>query len=55
MVVVIDDVMYVAALLAEKPVEVDGNSFSPARVFTYDLQGNYLSGWGFITEVRILK
>ena len=43
--------MYVAALLSQVPVWNQGFSYSPARAFTYDLQGNYLGGWGYILPV----
>ncbi|KAK7116721.1 probable peptidyl-alpha-hydroxyglycine alpha-amidating lyase pgal-1 [Littorina saxatilis] len=42
-------VMYVAALLSQMPVMNRGFSYSPARAFTYDLEGNYLGGWGYIS------
>lgn len=43
------DVMYVAALLSKIPVLNQGFTYTPARAFTYDLRGNYLGGWGYIT------
>nr|KAG5706584.1 hypothetical protein BaRGS_028755 [Batillaria attramentaria] len=43
-----EDVMYVAALLSQQPVWSQGFSYSPARAFTYDMEGSYLGGWGYI-------
>lgn len=43
-----EELMYVAAVLSQEPVWSEGLDYTPARVFTYDMEGNYLGGWGYI-------
>lgn len=46
-----DQLMHVAAVLSEEPVFDDTYSYTPARAFSYDMEGNYQGGWGYIPKV----